>query len=227
MGQYISISSSTTDDQTNSSGSSSSLEAGLDTVHHRGADPEGLGEHVGGHIGGGPEEGAGDELRPGELAVEGRDGGGGHVAGVALEVHEAAREHEELARGDGLGEENVGGGDEAHVEGAGEDEDDLGGARVRVRRVDPAGGEVGAGERDALGVEPRDHRDVGVRDHGAHGRDLARGSGAAAAVWRGECEEVGEEVVGRGDLNAREPVHPHPEKKRENLFRQCSRSRRS
>ncbi|CAD6231824.1 unnamed protein product [Miscanthus lutarioriparius] len=101
----------------------------LDVLHLPVADPEGLGEDVGGHGRRGAEERHGDLLRALELAVEGGDDGGGAVPPVLLEVDEAAREDEDVPHGDRLGEELVGGGDEADLERALEDEDDLGGAR--------------------------------------------------------------------------------------------------
>ncbi|RWV81621.1 hypothetical protein GW17_00056938, partial [Ensete ventricosum] len=88
---------------------------------------------------------------------------------VLLEVDQAAGEDEDVALGDGLGDQLVGGGDEAHVEGAVEHEDDLGGAGVGVRRVQPAGGVVDAGHGHAQGVEARDLLHVGGRHQGAHG----------------------------------------------------------
>mgnify|MGYP003703349841 CR=1 FL=1 len=96
--------------------------------------------------------------------------------------------------------ELVGGGELADVELAVEDEDDLGGARVGVRRVEAAGGVVDAGEGDAQGVEARDLLDVGAGDHGAGG-GVGGGAGAGA--------HAGEEVVRRRVRLAREPVHLH------------------
>ncbi|CAD6238807.1 unnamed protein product [Miscanthus lutarioriparius] len=101
----------------------------LDVLHLPVADLEGLGEDVGGHGRRGAEERHGDLLRALELAVEAGDDGGGAVPPVLLEVDEAAREDEDVPHGEGLGEELVGGGDEADLESALEDEDDLGGAR--------------------------------------------------------------------------------------------------
>jgi hypothetical protein len=172
-------------------------ELGLDVAHLLAPDLERLGEHVGRHLGRRPEERHGDGLRAGELAVERRHDGGGLLAWVRLEVHEAAREREDVAGGDGLGDELVGGGDEADVERAVEHEDQLGGARVRVRRVEPAGGVVDAGEGDAQRVEPRDLLDVGAGDHGACGA----GDGARLR------DDAGEEVVRGGVRLARESVH--------------------
>jgi hypothetical protein len=129
--------------------------------------------------------------------VERRHDSGGLLAGVQLEVHEAARKREDVAGGDGPGDELVGGGDEADVERAVEHEDQLGGARVRVRRVEPAGGVVDADEGDAQRVEPRDLLHVGAGDHGAGGA----GDGARLG------DDVGEKVVRGGVRLARESVH--------------------
>ena len=115
-------------------------------------------------------------------------------------MHEAAREDEDLAAADGAGVEPVGGGDEADVKGALEHEDDLGGARVRVRRVDAPRREVDPRHGHALGVEPREP--LHVRHRHRRPRRVARVAG--------DREQAGEEVVGRHVLQplAREPVQP-------------------
>jgi hypothetical protein len=168
-------------------------------VHLAAADAEGLGEDVGGHGRHGAEERHGDGLRALELAVEGGDDGGGAVPPVLLEVDEAAREDEDVALGDGLGEERVGGGDEADLERAVEDEDDLGGARVRVRRVLAARRVVDARHGDAQRVHARELLHVGRRHHGAR-----RVVGVARVP-----QPVEEEVVRRKVRLAREPVQLH------------------
>jgi|UniRef100_A0A804QJZ1 hypothetical protein len=168
----------------------------LDVLDLPAADPECLGEDVGGHGRRGPEERHGDGLRALELAVEGGDDGGGAVPPVLLEVDEAAGEDEDVPRGDGLAEEPVGGGEEADLERALEDEDDLGGARVRVRRVLAARRVVDARHGDAQRVHPRELVHVGRRHRGAR-----RVVGVARAP-----QPVEEEVVRRDVRLAREPV---------------------
>lgn len=171
-------------------------ELGLDGVDFPVADPEGLGQDVGGHRRRGAEERHGDGLRALELAVEGGDDGGRAVPPVLLEVHEPPGEDEDVPLGDGLGEELVGGGDEADLEGALEDEDDLGGARVGVRRVLAARGVVDARHGDAQRVHARETRHVGRRHHRPR-----RVVGVA-----GVPQTVEEEVVRRDVRLAREPV---------------------
>jgi hypothetical protein len=175
-------------------------ELGLDGLHEAGVYLERPGQHVGGRRRRGAEEGLGDGLRARQLAVEGRDDRGGGAAVVPLVVDEAAREDEDLAPAYGAGEEPVGGGDEPHVEGALEDEDDLCGARVRVRRVHAPGREVDPRHGDAQGVDPREPLHV-RRSH----RRPRRVAGVAGAR-----QQAGEEVVGRHVLRplAREPVQP-------------------
>jgi len=168
----------------------------LDVLHLPVADLEGLGEDVGGHGRRGAEERHGDLLRALELAVEAGDDGGGAVPPVLLEVDEAAREDEDVPHGDRLGEELVGGGDEADLERALEDEDDLGGARVRVRRVLAARSVVDARDGDAQRVDARELLHVGRRHQGAR-----RVAGVA-----GLPQPVEEEVVRRDVRLAREPI---------------------
>jgi len=91
-------------------------ELGLDGVDLPVVNPEGLGEDVGGHRRRGAEERHGDGLRALELAVEGGDDGGGAVPPVLLEVDEPPGEDEDVPLADDLGEELVGGGDEADLD---------------------------------------------------------------------------------------------------------------
>ncbi|RWV81390.1 hypothetical protein GW17_00057197, partial [Ensete ventricosum] len=131
--------------------------AALDLFHFLGSDLEGLGEDMVGHRRTIRKESGGDGLGAGELAVEGRDAGGRNRTAVLLEVGLAPPgKDEDVALGDGLGHQLVGGGEEADVE----DEDDL-------------GGEVDAREGHAEGVEPGDH----LLDGGS-GHEVARGGGA-------------------------------------------------
>ncbi|URD84256.1 hypothetical protein MUK42_37700 [Musa troglodytarum] len=120
-------------------------EAAFDLFHLLGSDLEGPGEDVVGHRRGSCEERNGDGLGARKLAVEGGDDGGRSGTVVLLEVNEPPGKYEHLALGNGLGYQLVGSGDEADVEGAVEDEDDLGGTRVGVGRVQPAGGVVNPG----------------------------------------------------------------------------------
>ena len=110
----------------------------------------------------GAEHGVGDGDGAGVLAAERGDGHGGGLAVVELEVDEPLREDEHVAHDQLLGEERVVeqlvGGDEAHQERALDHRQDLRPARVRVRRVLPAGDEVDARQRDAQRVQPRDLR---------------------------------------------------------------------
>ncbi|KAG6418092.1 hypothetical protein SASPL_120291 [Salvia splendens] len=62
-------------------------------------------------------------------------------------------ENEDVPFLDGLGDEDVGGGDEADVEFAFEHQHDLGGAWVLVGRVEAARGVVDAGQGDAECVD--------------------------------------------------------------------------
>ncbi|URD84255.1 hypothetical protein MUK42_37700 [Musa troglodytarum] len=119
--------------------------AAFDLFHLLGSDLEGPGEDVVGHRRGSCEERNGDGLGARKLAVEGGDDGGRSGTVVLLEVNEPPGKYEHLALGNGLGYQLVGSGDEADVEGAVEDEDDLGGTRVGVGRVQPAGGVVNPG----------------------------------------------------------------------------------
>lgn len=84
-------------------------------------------------------------------------------------MHQASWENKDFSLFDGLRNENVGSGDEADVELAFEDEDDLGGAGVSVGRIDSAGGVVNAGKGDAESVETGDFLDVGAGDKGTEG----------------------------------------------------------
>jgi hypothetical protein len=150
----------------------------------------------------GPEHGVGDGDGAGVLAAERGDGHGGGLAVVELEVDEALREHEHVAHVQLHGEERVVeqlvGGDEADEERALDDRQDLGPARVRVRRVLPAGDEVDARQRDAQRVQPRDL----VHRHRRHG--------GALPVWRHRHyrgEEVG--CLHHVRVLAHHPVHQH------------------
>ena len=71
---------------------------------------------------------------PGSWLLNAEMTAAGSGASVPPEVHEPPREGEDVALRDGLGDELVGGADEADVEHAVEHEDELGGAQVRVRR---------------------------------------------------------------------------------------------
>ena len=161
-------------------------------------------------------------LRVRVLAVERRERDGGPVAHVELEVHQAAREHEQLARLDGGGEQRVGGAvgaHEAHVQLALEHEEELRRARVGVRGVEAAHREVDARGAQALRVEAgelahkggRDGSLVGVvgvarvderRGHEVRGHHLARGLAGEAvdddvAVEHGDAEVLERVGVGR------------------------------
>jgi hypothetical protein len=118
------------------------------------------------------------------------------VSPVLLEVDEPPGEDEDVPLVDDLGEELVGSGDEADLERALEHEDDLGGARVRVRRVLAARGVVDARDRDAQGVHAGELLHVGRRHHGAR-----RVVGVA-----GVPETREEEVVRRNVRLAGEPI---------------------
>lgn len=87
---------------------------------------------------------------------------------------------EDLALLDGFGDEDVGGGDEPHIQFPFQYEHHLGGAWVRVRRVEAAGGVVDAGEGDAQGVEARDLLHVGGGDQRPDG--VVGGAGLSQAV---------------------------------------------
>jgi hypothetical protein len=76
-------------------------EVGPDGLHESSVDLEAPGEHVGGHRRRGAEEGLGDGLRAGQLAVEGGEDGGGAATAVPLVVDEAPGEDEDLAGADG------------------------------------------------------------------------------------------------------------------------------
>ena len=172
----------------------------LDGLHESSVDLEAPGEHVGGHGRRRAEEGLGDGLRAGQLAVEGGEHRGGAAAIVPLVVDEPPGEDEDLAGADGARVEAVGGGDEADVEGALEDEDDLGGARVDVQRVHAPRRVVDARHRHAQRVDSRELLNVRRRHRGPH---------RVARVARGR-QHVGEEVVRRHVLRplARESVQP-------------------
>jgi hypothetical protein len=164
---------------------------------------EAPGEHVGGHGRRRAEEGLGDGLRAWQLAVEGGEGDGGAGVPVPLVVDEAAGEDEDIAGADGARVQAVAGGaggDEADVEGALEDEDDLGGARVDVRRVHAPRRVVDARQRHAQRVEPRKR---------LRGRRRHRGPQRVGRV-AGARQRAGEEVASRHVLRplARESVQP-------------------
>lgn len=78
-------------------------------------------------------------------------------------------ENEDLPLLNRFGVEDVGGGDETHIELSLEHEDDLGGAWVGVRRVEAAGRVVDTREGNAEGVEAGDFLDVGAGDEGSGG----------------------------------------------------------
>jgi hypothetical protein len=128
----------------------------------------------------GPEHGVGDGDHAGELAAERGECEGGGLAVVELEVDEPLREDEHVADHQLLGEEHVVvlvGADEAHEERALDHHQDLGAARVRMRRVLPAGEEVDARHGYAQRVQPRQLRHRHRRHRGAlrvrlHGRDV-------------------------------------------------------
>lgn len=104
---------------------------------------------------------------------------------VDLKMHKASREDEDVAlieRGD---EEAIGGGDESHVQRAFHDEEDLGGAGMRVRDVDAADGEVEAREPRAERVEPRER----LHEH------LRRSLPVAVVRVAGDVQAVVDEVV--------------------------------
>jgi len=100
-------------------------------------------------------------------------------------VLQAAGHDEELVLPDHLGVEAVGRRREADHDLAPEHHDELGGARVRVRRVEAARREVDARDGDAQRVEPRERGHGGARGVGA---ERVRGAG------RGR-DGGGEEVV--------------------------------
>ena len=104
------------------------------------------------------------------LAAQGRERQRRAFAHVELEVHQALGEHEQLALFDGGGEQRVVGAvaaHEAHVQLALGHEQQLRGARVRVRGVDAALVEVDARSRDPERVQSREVGDGG-RGHGRH-----------------------------------------------------------
>jgi hypothetical protein len=159
---------------------------------------ERLGEHLHGHGRLSGEHGEGGRDDAGRLAVEHGDEYGVAGAGVELEVLQAAGHDEELVLPDHLGEEAVGPRGEADQDLALQHHDELGGARVRVRRVEPAGGQVDARDGDAQRVEARERGHGGARGVGAE-----RVGGA-----RGGRDGAGEEVLvhHRRLRLAREPV---------------------
>ena len=108
------------------------------------ADLQALLEHLVGDERGWAEEVAAHLGDAGVLAAEGGVDDGGRGADVLQEVDEALGEDEDVARDDGGGEQVVGGVDEADVQGALEDGDDLGRARVQVGHHDAAHGQVQA-----------------------------------------------------------------------------------
>jgi hypothetical protein len=140
-------------------------ESALDGVHLRVADLEGLSQDVGRHRWRGAKERHGDGLSSLKLAIEGGDDCGGAIAPVLLEVHVSPGKDEDVPLRDGLAEELVGSSDESNLECALEDEDDLSGARVRVRRVLATRGEVDARDGDAQRVHARETLHVGRRHH--------------------------------------------------------------
>lgn len=147
----------------------------------------------------GCKERLGDLRGPGVLAVESGYGNGGLIAHVELEVDEAAGENKEVAGVEGLLEEDVGGGDEAHEELALDNEEDLGSAGVDVGGVEaPFGSEVDASHGEALGVESRE----------GEGRGELHGGTKLVGGVAGVAEEGGTEVCGRdlGGVLAKQAV---------------------
>ena len=110
----------------------------------------------------------GDDARV--LAAESGESHGGSVPDVLLEVNETHRKNKHIALVKHFGEETIlgVGGDEADEECAFEDGENLGGARVRVGRVDPPGSIVDTSQGDAERVEARDLHHIDSRHSRAH-----------------------------------------------------------
>ena len=118
------------------------------------------------------EKGCSKLRYPWVLTVEGSDSKCWFgLVGIDLEMEKAAWEHEEVSRvEDGLEERVVrGGGDEADHEGPVDQEEDLGGTRVDVGRVEALGLVVDASDRQAQSVEAGEGIDGGEIDGGAEG----------------------------------------------------------
>lgn len=132
-------------------------------------DLERLGEHIVGDARLRPEHGVGHRDDPRILAAEGGNGHCRRLPRVELEVHESHRKHEHVAPVQGLEEELVVrvGRHESDEEGTLDDCEDLGGARVGVRRVEAAGGVVDARQGDAERVQAGDSGGVDEGDVGA------------------------------------------------------------
>jgi hypothetical protein len=131
-----------------------------------------------------PEQRAPHLLHPRVLAAQPRQGHGRALAHVELKVDESLGEHEHVARVQRRRKQLVGRAHEPHVQLALQHRQDLGGARVGVRHVDAALGEVEAGQGDAEGVEARELR-------GEDGRD---GVGGGVVSIPGLVEAVEHEV---------------------------------
>uniref|UniRef100_A0A8R7Q089 Uncharacterized protein n=1 Tax=Triticum urartu TaxID=4572 RepID=A0A8R7Q089_TRIUA len=163
---------------------------------------ERLGEHR--VVDAGAEHGDGHGHGAGVGAAECRERHGGRCPLVVLVVHEALGEDEHVAGDEVLGVELAGGVDEADGEGAVEDEQQLGGARVGVGRVDGARWEHEPGVRHALPVERGElgHGGLGEREGQRRQRrwveagvgEVVAGDVHRHADHRRWLDEVGEDV---------------------------------
>lgn len=178
-------------------------ELGLEELDDLGVHPERLYEHRRRDRRRGPEQRQRNEDDAWVLAVERHHHGGLLLADVELEVHEAARDDEGLPGADDLGVvpvAGVEGADDADEELAAGHDPDLGGARVDVRRVGAAGGEVDAVHGDAQRVQAGPLVHVELRHVGA----VRVGPRVAAAGDPAREEEL---VAGRRGRLARVAVH--------------------
>jgi hypothetical protein len=107
----------------------------------------------------------GGEKESGVLRSESVECDGGLFAHVQLEVQHCPGEQHHVALLQSGSVQDVVIADEARVDGALENQERLGCARVRVQRNDAANGEVQPGVRDALRVEPWPHLRTGQRCH--------------------------------------------------------------
>jgi hypothetical protein len=107
----------------------------------------------------------GGEKESGVLRSESVECDGGLFAHVQLEVQHCPGEQHHVALLQSGSVQDVVIADEARVDGALENQERLGCARVRVQGNDAANGEVQPGVRDALRVEPWPHLRTGQRCH--------------------------------------------------------------
>jgi hypothetical protein len=136
---------------------------GSDPLHSLIVDAESLLKDLVVDRGRGREQGCRNRLPASVLAVESGEAKRRAPPHVELEVHQAAREHEQLAGLQGSGPKDVVGVHEPHVQLPLRQEQKLRGSRVGVGRVDASLGEVHPHRRDAQSVEAWE------LDHGGRG----------------------------------------------------------